>query len=187
VCVLQARRFKELDTEDDSPYEYDAFVVYSEHDSKWVKQQLCPKLEDAYKLKLCLHYRDFPYGQEIMTNITTSIEKSRKCLLIASNAFATSNWCHFEMSMAQTGMLRKDRHNVILVLLEEINEFNMTPRLCHQMSKYTYPEWTESEVGQQLFWKRLCQALAKPAVSVVSADVPNSEFMGQQNQHVDQV
>jgi len=126
--------------------------MYSSEDTEWVTQQLCPQLESENNVRLGLHIRDFTFGQEIIDNIAQSIESSHKCLLIASNAFSRSNWCQYEMSVAQTGMLRKDRHIIILVLLEEINEINMNPRLRHEMSRSTYAEWTGDVVGQQLFW-----------------------------------
>ena len=49
---------------------------------------------------------DFPFrnwlaGRSIARNIIDSIEKSRKTVLVLSNAFARSYWCELEMSMAQ--------------------------------------------------------------------------------------
>jgi len=164
---------------DQKEYEFDAFVMYSSEDTEWVTQQLCPQLESENNLRLCLYFRDFTFGKEIIDNIAQSIDSSRKCLLIVSNAFSRSNWCQYEMSVAQTGMLCKDRNNVILVLLEEINEINMNPRLRHEMSRSTYAEWTGNVVGQQLFWKRLTEALIKPSLSVMYSEIPLGELTEQ--------
>ena len=43
---------------------YDAFVSYtSSHDEQFVLDQLIPKLESEWKLKLCVHFRDFRPGK----------------------------------------------------------------------------------------------------------------------------
>jgi len=154
---------------DEQQYEYDAFVMYSQRDSAWVIHELRPRLETDENLRLCIHQTDFLPGQDIVENIVESIEASRKCLLIVSNAFAESNWCQFEMAMAQTSTVRTDRKNVVLVLLEEIAEINITPRLRLQMAQQTYVEWTNNPINQQLFWKLLTRAIKKPTLSILNS------------------
>ena len=68
-------------------YEYDAFVSYNSRDELWITEELQPKLEDEFGLKLCLHERDFVLGGDIMEQITSGIENSRKTLLILSPNF----------------------------------------------------------------------------------------------------
>ena len=94
------------------------------------------------------------------------MEGSRKTLLIVSNAFASSQWCHFELTMAQTRLFRDDTNSLMLVLLEDIDDVNMSPRLRLQMARQTYVEWTENHVGQQFFWAKLAKALIAPLTSV---------------------
>lgn len=105
-----------------------------------------------------------------------SIENSRKTVLIVSNAFAVSHWRHFEMTMAQTKFSEDDRDNLILVLLEGIADCNMNPRLQLQMQKKTYIEWTDNQIGQQLFWAQLKQALAKNSNSLINSVPPPELF-----------
>ena len=108
-------------------------------------------LENEENLRLCIHHRDWLAGRDITDNVLESIEASRKCLLIVSNAFILSQWCHFEMTMAQTRLFAEDRDNLVLVLIEEIDDDNMSPRLRLQMQRQTYIEWTTNPIGQQLF------------------------------------
>jgi len=115
-------------------------------------------------------------GRDIVDNVVDSIEHSRKTLLIVSNAFAVSQWCHFEMTMAQTKLFDDDRDNLILVLLEEIADCNMNPRLQLQMQKKTYIEWTGNQIGQQLFWAKLQQAVTKQSNSLINATPPLELF-----------
>lgn len=175
----KAKRLQEL--LDGTEYEFDAFVSYSESDNAWVVNTLCQMLENKFNLRLCLHHRDWMIGRDIVTNIIDSIEKSRKTLMVVSNAFSSSQWCHFEMTMAQTKLFEEDRDNLILVLLEEIAEINMNPRLQLQMQRKTYVEWTENPFGQQLFWGKLRQALTSSASSIVNETPPRELFVSQEN------
>ena len=172
---LQMNRNKYREMEEQRHYEYDAFISYSVKDFHWVSTHL-PRLEKEYHLRMCLHDRDWLVGRDIVDNIVASIENSRKTVLIVSNAFAISQWCHFELAMVQTRLLELDRDNVVLVLLEEILDANMSPRLRLQMQKQTYIEWPDySEAGQQLFLVKLNQALSKPSVSQMNAAMPSLE------------
>lgn len=157
-------------------FRYDAFVSYSRHDSKWVTDELRRHLETEANLHLCIHDRDFSVGEDIAENVLQSIEDSRKVILIVSNAFAVSQWCHFELIMAQTRILKSDFDNLVLVLLEEIHESNLPPRLRFQMERQTYLEWTDRGVGQQLFWERLKVALDKSPESIINAHLPIQMF-----------
>ena len=128
---------------------------------------MLPRLEGPEnQLKLCLHKRDWLPGRDIVDNVVESMEDSRKTVLIVSNAFASSQWCHFELTMAQTRLFRDDANSLMLVLLEDIDDVNMTPRLRLQMARQTYVEWTNNPVGQQLFWAKLTRVLTAPLTSV---------------------
>ena len=167
LLLLQSRKQAVMEVQNNRVFKFDAFVCYNEHDSQWVLNEILPRLEGPENhLKLCLHKRDWLVGRDIVDNIVESMEDSRKTLLIVSNAFASSQWCHFELTMAQTRLFRDDINSLILVLLEEIDDVNMTPRLRLQMARQTYVEWTDNPVGQQLFWAKLTQALTSPLTSV---------------------
>ena len=96
-----------------------------------------------------------------MDNVVESVESSRKTVLIVTNTFASSQWCYFELVMAQSRLFREDRDNLILVMMEKINDDLITPRLRYQMERQTYIEWTGSQVGQKLFWKQLLRAIKR--------------------------
>jgi hypothetical protein len=161
------RRYHEM--QDESHYEYDAFVAYSEKDLWWVKEHLLPNLEADYKdqggLRICIHHRDWLAGIDIVDNIVTSIEKSRRTIIVLSDNFAKSQWCQYELAMAQ---LRLDadgtcRELLVLVLLSNISGENLTPRLRFLLTTKTYLSWSEEPDGQALFWRGLHRRLLKPA------------------------
>ena len=160
----RARGYKEMN--DVTNYGYDAFVSYNKDDRVWVVNLLRNVLETKNQFKLCLHDRDWLGGVDIVDNIQQSIERSRKVVLIITNAFARSNWCQLELTMAQHRLFSEDKDNLILVMKEKILDCYMTPRLALQLKTQTYIEWDESEMGQKVFWKRLVKAISGPGRSV---------------------
>ncbi|XP_070555091.1 toll-like receptor 2 type-2 [Ptychodera flava] len=145
------------DDEQPSNKKYDAFVCYNEHDRDWVWQQLVPNLEDTDppNFKLCLHERDFMPGTDIFENILDSIENSHKTMLVLSPHFAESEWCYFEMRMAQSCLFDEKRDVLILVLLEEISDAVMPRVLRKILLTKKCTKWVENEAGRRLFWKKL--------------------------------
>ena len=165
--LVRAKHREARESQDDTQYVYDAFVVYNGTDVGWVKDELLPAMEEEAEFTLCVHDRDWLLGRDIVENIVQSIESSRKTLLVVSNAFAISQWCQLELTLAQHRLLEDDRNALILVLIETLKRENITPRLSLQMKRQTYMKWTEDPVGQALFWKKLHRALQKPAGSII--------------------
>ncbi|XP_071441612.1 toll-like receptor 2 [Hetaerina americana] len=149
-------------------YNYDVFVSYSDHDRQWVLNKLLPKLEmkndigDDSKqcgpaFKVCLHERDFQVGSSILENIMSCMDNSRMILLVVSSTFIRSQWCQFEMDLAQHRLLETRRDDLLLVLLEEIPRDKRPKTLHYLMATKTYLVWNEEM--NDLFWKRLRHAI----------------------------
>ncbi|ELT98274.1 hypothetical protein CAPTEDRAFT_76572, partial [Capitella teleta] len=151
-------RMRQHNKRDDTVYGFDVFVCYNQSDSHWVRKALVPQLENHAcepRMKLCLYERDWLVGHDIVHCISESIAQSRKVLLVVTNAFAKSQWCHLEMTMAQHKVIDSDNDNVILAIMEDIEPINLNPRLALLMKRRTYLEWTEDADGQRLFWVKL--------------------------------
>lgn len=82
-------------------YRFDLFVSYSEKDRSFVLDQLIPNLEKRSEITICLHERDFQVGLSFLENIIQCMDQSRCLLLVVSESFIKSNWCTFEMHLAQ--------------------------------------------------------------------------------------
>lgn len=80
---------------------YDVFVSYSDKDRQWVLDEFIPNIEKRTQINICLHERDFQVGMSILENIIQCMDKSRCLLLVVSESFLKSNWCAFEMHLAQ--------------------------------------------------------------------------------------
>lgn len=147
----------------DKIFNYDIFISYSDHNREWVLNSLLPNLESKSKVKVCLHERDFQVGISILENIISSIDRSRCILLVISQSFLRSQWCQFELHLAQHRLLETRREELILLFLEEIPRMKTPKTLQYLMRTKTYILWpkTDDVEGQKLFWKRLHRAILR--------------------------
>ena len=159
IFLIRSRRRRYLERTDGS-YVYDAFVAHNSNDASWVVRHLLPRLETECRYRLCLHQRDWPVGREISENIVESIEASRKVIVVLSNNFAQSQWCRFELEMANHRRLSNWRNSLVLVLLETISPENQNATLRSLLTTHTYLEWNER--AQEKFWRVLRKALRPP-------------------------
>lgn len=97
--LMRNQRRKSGQNSDD--YRFDLFVSYSDKDREFVLDQLIPNLEKRSQITICLHERDFQVGLGILENIIQCMDQSRCLLLVVSESFLKSNWCAFEMHLAQ--------------------------------------------------------------------------------------
>ncbi|XP_013176707.1 PREDICTED: toll-like receptor 6 isoform X1 [Papilio xuthus] len=140
-------------------FNYDVFVSYCHEDRDWVLDQLLPHVEVDANVSVCLHERDFMVGLSILENIVSCMDRSKTILLILSQKFLLSQWCQFEMHLAQHRLLETRREDLILVLLEEIPR-RMRPNTLHYlMLTNTYVVWPKEKAEQILFWRRLNKSL----------------------------
>ncbi|XP_071080197.1 toll-like receptor 4 [Haliotis cracherodii] len=158
IHMLRYKKRKEVDEE---RYIYDAFVVYCEDDSRWVRNNIIPRIEDEANFKLCIHERDFVPGKYIIDNIVTNLDNSRNVIMVLSNSFILSSWCQFELTLIQKRALEKDEGYVVVVLLENIEARNMTSSLYALFQTTTYITWPDEEEDRHVFWMRLKQCLQR--------------------------
>ncbi|XP_062550528.1 toll-like receptor 13 isoform X2 [Armigeres subalbatus] len=146
--------------DEESAYQYDVFVSYSDNDRAWVLDEMLPTLEREDQIAVCLHERDFEVGYGILENIISCMDRSRCLMLIVSESFLLSRWCQFEMHLAQHRLLETRRDELILVLLEDIPRRKCPKTLRYLMKTKTYIKWPRQQTNdRELFWKRLRGAL----------------------------
>lgn len=140
---------------------YDAFVSYCEQNREWVLDEFIPNIERRESINVCLHERDFQVGYGILENIVSCMDRSRCLLLLISENFLLSQWCQFEMNLAQHRLLETRREKLILVLLEDIPTRKQPKTLKYLMRTKTYIKWPQSGTADEkaLFWKRLKKAI----------------------------
>ena len=90
LCHRKTKSQSQSLQDDDTQMKYDAFVSYCSADRFWVQGCLMQTLEsDLYGFKLCIHYSDFPLGEDISTVIVNSIRKSRQLIIVLSKCSVT--------------------------------------------------------------------------------------------------
>jgi len=158
-CLKLAQRTRRYQLlVDDTTFTYDAFVVYSWEDSQWVHDELIPHLEngsDRQSIRLCVHERDFLLGENIIDNIWSKMDKSRKVILVISRNFTRSNYCKYEIDMARMLSVEKARNLIVPVMLEDVSIRDMSDSLRWIVRKLTYIEWPQWEPDREEFWQRL--------------------------------
>jgi hypothetical protein len=159
-------------------YEYDAFVVYDIEDREWVNERLVPQLEQhfvrersvttdlmnvqqvhGHEIRLCIHERDFPPGQEIISNIWKRMERSRTVILVISKNFTRSQYCNYEMNLARMKSVEKGCNVLIPIVLDWPEVEEVSECLHWVLRKLTYIRWTEHEGESTDFWQTLRTAL----------------------------
>ncbi|XP_077286446.1 toll-like receptor 9 [Arctopsyche grandis] len=151
---------KDNSSEDaDKLFIYDVFVSYCDEDRSWILDELLPEIDNHPNISACLHERDFQVGLSILENIISCMDRSRVLLMIVSQQFLLSQWCQFEMHLAQHRLLETRREQLFLVLLEEIPRRKRPNTLHYLMMTKTYIVWPKDPKDKPLFWKRLKRAI----------------------------
>ncbi|XP_070183318.1 toll-like receptor 4 [Littorina saxatilis] len=140
-------------------FTYDVFISYDSEDTGWVREHLTPELEDRLGLRLCLHERDFSPGRDIVDNIATMVQTSKKVLMVFSNTFVASHWCQFELSFClQHAMDTEDA--LIIVCVDDVASRDLTAAMMAVMKTTTYIHWVHGDGDMvRAFWGRLRAAL----------------------------
>jgi len=158
-CLKLAQRTRRYQLlVDDTTFTYDAFVVYSSEDSQWVHDELITHLEndsDRQSIRLCVYERDFLPGENILDNIWSKMEESRKVILVISRNFTRSNYCKYEIDLARMLSVEKARNLIVPVMLEDVRMEDMSDSLRRIVRKLTYIEWPQWEPDREEFWQRL--------------------------------
>ena len=149
------------DDENHSQMKYDAFISYCSDDRFWVHDCLMKTLEsDLYGFKLCIHYRDFPLGENISKAIVNSIRQSRQLIIVLSKCSITRPWCQLEFQVALSEAVRRGIKLVVIKLGKFTVDNTMDSSLAWVLDNHTYLEWRENIDAQKVFWFKLMHHLS---------------------------
>lgn len=136
----------------DKDKKYDAFVSFCHKDEQFVIGNLLPGLETGpHPYNICVHYRDWIPGEWIPAQIASSVDASRRTIIVVSKNFLNSLWGRLEFRAANMHAVQERKTRVIVVLLEDISSHKeLDPELKAYLSTNTYLKW-----GDPWFWDKL--------------------------------
>uniref|UniRef100_A0A336MY92 CSON008342 protein n=1 Tax=Culicoides sonorensis TaxID=179676 RepID=A0A336MY92_CULSO len=145
---------------DDAEYQFDVFLSFSEKDDEFASSILKLLEEDQDPpFKVCYHHRDWMVGERIDHQIISSVEESRKTVIIISQSFLSSHWANMEFTTAHYKMLEEKSPKILLILHVEINTADLGPELKSYIKTTTY-----LKSDDKWFEKKLLYALRRPKV-----------------------
>ena len=117
---------------------YDYFLAYSSEDYRTARHKICVPLEtDPYILRFCMDDRDFLPGKPIQRNIKDCLRQSRGAIMLISQHFVNSKWCHKELETAYAEM-QDPSFMLVLVLMQDFKTLHKPP----QFLKDYYEQFT---------------------------------------------
>lgn len=147
---------KESEIDDDRPY--DVFISFAHEDEKFVTEELMPGLETGPSVfKTCVHLRDWTPGIMISKQIVSSVERSRRTLLVVSKSYIKSIWGLMEFHVANASAMTERRIRLIVIVIDDVSENDiLDPELLWYIRTNTYLHWSDP-----WFWDKLRIALPK--------------------------
>ncbi|CAO1328362.1 unnamed protein product [Diamesa serratosioi] len=134
---------------------YDAFIVFATPDQTMVEELVLGLESCKTPYKCCVHIRDWPPGEMIVTQVHNSIRDSRRTIVVLSPHFRESRWARFELRVALLNAFDEKRSRVIIVLNGELNDIDdMDEDLELYLKLNTYIKWTD-----KWFWSKLKYAM----------------------------
>ncbi|XP_053622829.1 protein toll-like [Plodia interpunctella] len=159
IFIYSCEKLRWLIAEEDidKDRKYDAFISFSHKDEKFVAEKLIPVLESGSRpFKLCVHYRDWIVGEWIPAQIASSVEQSRRTIIVLSRSFVESVWGTMEFRVAHKRAQEEKMTRIVVILLEDAPpDGELDAELRAYLSTNTYVKW-----GDPWFWEKLRYALA---------------------------
>ncbi|KAM3836382.1 interleukin-18 receptor 1-like [Vipera latastei] len=159
---------------------YDAFVSYLKdstpicgEERKFALEILAKTLEDHFGYKLCIFERDISPGGAIIDDIQSSIDRSRRLIIILSRNYV-SDQVMFELEVGLHKALVERKIKVILIEYMPKNYSDFLPKSLELLSPSQVVKWKKEKSLplKSKFWKKLRYAMpAKPTISAACQGV----------------
>ncbi|PRD36761.1 UNVERIFIED_CONTAM: Tl [Trichonephila clavipes] len=141
--------FKDSDIDDDKAF--DAFIAYSSSERHIVMELLHELEEKEPHFQLCIHERNWIPGRFISDNIISSVQSSKRTIVILSNNFISSPWFRLELRAAIFKVSGDKKNKIIVILADKSTSLDgIDTEIRHVISKRTYLVW-----GERWFWEKL--------------------------------
>ena len=139
-------------------FEFNAYVSYEDEDRIFVHDQLCDKIPN-----ICIRLRDFLLAEDIMQNVETHVEASKKVILVLSNNYFNSHWQVAELNYIHSVSVKRRKYICVVIILDDFDKKFLSAICRGFLRDSPCLQWTDNKKGQKLFWRRLEYELSKPA------------------------
>ena len=109
-------------------------------------KELLPLIEEQHGFKCRVHYRDFIPGGIIYEQMSDSISKSYKNVVVYSRNFLSSGFCKFELNQAKQRLLRNNDDSLVIIRIDDVNLSSLPEDLRERSvidygSNHEKPHW----------------------------------------------
>ncbi|KAG7266405.1 hypothetical protein CRUP_010721, partial [Coryphaenoides rupestris] len=125
VLINRTLGFSDAKVEEGREFEYDAYVIHTNEDRKWVNRSLLPLEKEKYVF--CMENRDFLPGTSHLEAIVDNMKKSRKILFVVTDSLLKDHW--FKAHHALHQVMEASRDSVILVFLQDVHDHRLSRSL----------------------------------------------------------
>ncbi|XP_023273144.1 toll-like receptor 3 isoform X1 [Seriola lalandi dorsalis] len=128
ILINRTLGFSDASVEEGREFEYDAYIIHAEEDSRWVERMMVP-LENE-RCKFCLQDRDEVPGMPLLESIVDNMKMSRKILFVVTESLLKDPWCRrFKAHHALNEVIEASRDSVVLVFLQDVHDYKLSRSL----------------------------------------------------------
>jgi len=132
-------------------FKYDIYLSYTEDNILWIRDVLVPKIENSWKLNMCLEDRDFIGGDIKADAIANAIQESRHVIFVISEFFQENNWRAFEIERSKFEKYTNDLQKII-VIVKDVSVRSISIELDKILKDITIIEWSNDN---KILWDKL--------------------------------
>jgi hypothetical protein len=143
------------------PFQFDAFISYSENDYHLVCVTMYEKLTNL-GFQICFPDKDFIPGVGKAEQLVQCIDHSRKVVFVVTEDFLVSGWNSYAVQMAVTHAFHNHRKRSIVVITKDNIPIERMPKDLRYIWWCIFStRWPDTEEAQAMdsFWQEIAAAL----------------------------
>ncbi|MED6286949.1 hypothetical protein CHARACLAT_011350 [Characodon lateralis] len=128
ILINRTLGFSDAKVEEGREFEFDAYVIHAEEDTRWVERRMYPLEQKT--CRFCLEDRDSIIGMSQLESIVNNMRKSRKILFVVTENLLKDPWCgRFKVHHALHQVIEASRDSVVLIFLQDVHDYKLSHSL----------------------------------------------------------
>ncbi|XP_012714873.2 toll-like receptor 3 [Fundulus heteroclitus] len=129
ILINRILGFSDAKVEEGRKFEFDAYVMHAEEDTRWVERRIIP-LEKKTQIRFCLDHRDSIIGMSKLESIVVNIGNSRKILFVVTEKLLKDPLCRqFKVHHALHQVIETRRDSAVLIFLQDVPDYKLSRSL----------------------------------------------------------